>query len=138
MTSLRSRTGTLVAASAVVATLLAKEVFTAGHPEGWIEWTVTGAGLAGSIAVLFASVFLLRSHDLTFSVDADVVQLEAAQAGMLEPERLEALQLGLASGLSSMQGTNAITVDKMKTTFAVALTGLLAQTLGLGLGAALV
>jgi hypothetical protein len=134
--SLRSRTGTLAAAAAVAATLLTRVVFADDHPEGWMEWTAVSIGLIALGTVLLASVYLLRSHDMTFSVDAARIQEEAETAGALED--VEALQLGLTHGLSLMEGVNRAIVDRLKVAFAAALAGFVIETVGLGLGAALV
>jgi hypothetical protein len=79
---LRARTGTLVAAAAVAATVLAREVFAGAHPNGWLAWTATGIGLIALGAVLLASVYLLRSHDLSFSVDAAATLEDASDKGV--------------------------------------------------------
>jgi hypothetical protein len=134
--SLRTRTGTLVAAAAVAATLLSSAVFVDTHPEGALEWIATGVGLAALAVVLLASVYLLRSHDLTFTVDAAAVYEDAERAGALDDD-VEGLHIGLTYGLSSMQADNSVIVGNLKTAFAIALAALVIEVLGLGLGAAL-
>jgi hypothetical protein len=136
VTSLRSRTGTLAAAAAVTATLLTRSLFVDQHPDGWIEWASASVGLVALGAVLFASVYLLRSHDMAFTADAAIIREEAETDGKLEDVVL--LQLRLAQSLAAMHAQNRVVVEKLKTVFAAALTALVAETLGLGLGAALV
>jgi hypothetical protein len=74
---------------------------------------------------------------LTFTVDAAAAYEEAEDAGALEGDDVEGLHLGLTYGLSSMQADNSAIVGKLKIAFAVALTALVVEVLGLGLGAAL-
>lgn len=138
VTSLRSRTGTLVAAAAVAATLLGREVFAGAHPDGVVEWVACGTGLVALAVVLGASVYLLRSHDLTFSMDAAATFEEAEAGGALGDDDAEGLQIGLTYGLASIQAGNSATVQALKTAFAWALGGLVVEILGLGLSAALV
>jgi hypothetical protein len=135
--SLRTRTGTIVAAAAVAATLLGREVFAGSRPDGFVAWTGTGIGLAGLAVVLLASVYLLRSHDLAFSMDAAATFEEALDGGALEDETPDGLHIGLTYGLSSIQAHNAPTVQRLKSAFALALGALVLVILGLGVGAAL-
>jgi len=134
--SLRSRTGTLAAAAAVTATLLTRSIFTDQHPDGWIEWTSASIGLVALGAVLFASVYLLRSHAMAFAVDAAVIREEAKTDGKLDD--VVVLQHGLTQNLATMRAQNRVIVEKLRTAFAAALTALVVETLGLGLGATLV
>jgi hypothetical protein len=131
---LRSRTGTMVAAAAVTATLLAREVFAGSDPDGVVGWAATAVGLVGLAIVLGASVQLLRSHELVFSIDAAEVFEDALAHEALDD--LEGLQTGLTYELSSIQADNTRTITDMKTAFALALGGLVLEVLGLGLGAA--
>ncbi len=134
---LRARTGTIVAAGAVAATLLAREVFAGSHPDGSFEWTVTGVGLAGLALVLLSSVYLLRSHDLSFSLDARAAYERARDLGVLDVDGVEAVRIDLVYNLSAMQGNNGVTVERLRVAFAAALGGLVVEIVGLGLGAAL-
>ncbi len=120
----------------MAATLLAREVFAGAHPDGRIAWTATGVGLVALAAVLFASVYLLRSHELSFSLDAAATLEDASDKGVdwLDPA---GLFQGLTYVLSSMQAENGLTINRLRTAFAVALGGLIVEILGLGLGAAL-
>jgi hypothetical protein len=133
---LRGRTGTIVAAAAVAATLLAREVFAGAHPNGWLAWTATSTGLIALAAVLLSSVYLLRSHDLRFSLDAAATLEDTTRKGF-DPEDPAELWEGLTYVLSSLQARNGLTVGKLRTAFALALGGLLVEVVGLGLGAAL-
>lgn len=137
VSGLRTRTGTLVAAAAVAATLLVRFVFAGSHPDGWLEWSATGVGLAALAVVLLASVYLLRSHDLSFGIDAAASHMELEALGTLESDDATEAHLHLTYTLSSIRAENGLTVKHLKTAFACALGGLLVETLGLGLGAAL-
>lgn len=134
--SLRTRTGTIVAAAAVASTLLAREVFAGSRPDGSAAWTATTVGLAALGAVVFASVYLLRSHELSFSLDA-AAALETADAEGLDRDDPARVVRGLTYVLSSMQAENSLTVGRLRTSFAWALGGLVVEIFGLGLGAAL-
>ena len=39
LNSLRTRTGTILAAATIAATVLAREVFAGAAPSGWMAWT---------------------------------------------------------------------------------------------------
>jgi len=56
----RGRGATLLAAGAVIASLLAKPVFDGEHPHGFAEIAATGVGLLGSTGILVFVVLLLR------------------------------------------------------------------------------
>lgn len=93
-------------------------------------------GLAALGAVVFASVYLLRSHELSFSLDA-AAALETADAEGLDRDDPARVVRGLTYVLSSMQAENSLTVGRLRTSFAWALGGLVVEIFGLGLGAAL-
>jgi hypothetical protein len=134
---LRTRTGTIVAAGAVAATLLAREVFAGSHPDGWVAWTLTAFGLIGLAVVLLASVYLLRSHDLSFSIDAWAAYERAQDLGVLDVDGAEGLRMDLTYNLSAMQADNGLTVERLRAAFAIALAALVLEIFGLGFGAAL-
>ena len=122
----------------MAASLLAREMFTDSHPEGSAEWIAAATGLIALGVVLGASVYLLRSHDLRFSMDAAATFEDAEAGGALEDDDIEGLFLGLTYGLSAVQADNGLTVRRLKLAFAWALGGLVVEVLGLGLAAALV
>lgn len=66
----RGRGATLLAAGAVIASLLAKPVFDGEHPHGFAEISGTAIGLLGSAGILVFVVLLLRPYELGFSVKA--------------------------------------------------------------------
>jgi hypothetical protein len=65
----RGRGATLLAAGAVIASLLATPVFDGEHPHGFAEISATAIGLLGSTGVLLFVVLLLRPYELGFSVN---------------------------------------------------------------------
>lgn len=111
-------------------------MFAAAHPDGGVEWVSAGFGLAGLGVALLASVYLLRSHGLAFSLDAAAAYEEARDAGALDDSDPEALHIGLTYGPSGIHADNSKTVGRMKRAFALALMGLVAEILGLGVGTA--
>ncbi|HEV7808855.1 MAG TPA: hypothetical protein VGO80_23835 [Solirubrobacteraceae bacterium] len=137
--SLRARTGTLVAAAAVAATLLVRSVFAGIHPHGWVAWCMTAAGLQGLAVVLIASIYLLRSHDLSFSIDASAALEELLGDEPLGDDDSARAHVhgALTYRLSDMQAENALTVSQLRVAFAAALAGLVVEIVGLGLAAAL-
>ena len=135
---LRTRTGTIVAAAAITATVLAREVFAGAHPHGWIAWTATVVGLDALLVVLLASVYLLRSHNMSFSVDAaDAYRQAVRWFGTTDDHDPTEVHVALTYNLGDLQATNAPTVRRLRTRFAIALGGLVVETIGLGLGATL-
>jgi hypothetical protein len=135
--SLRTRTGTLAAAAAVAGTVLAREVFTGVHPDGWFAWTVTVTGLFGLGIVLVASVYLLRSHSLAFSIDSTATFADAMSSGAVDADNPADVQIGVAIRLSTIRADNGPVVNRLRLAFAVALAGLVVEIVGLGIGAAL-
>jgi hypothetical protein len=136
--SLRTRAGTLVAGAAVVATLLAKPIFSRSHPDGVVEWCTAALGFAGMAALLVAAVYLLRSHNLAFGVDVDALYDEAGRRGDLaEDADVNSLHARLALALADQHASNAPTIVGMRSAIAAALTGIIAEVVGLGLASAL-
>jgi hypothetical protein len=135
--SLRARTGTLAAAAAVAATVLAEEALGHGNPGSRLDWAVTAIGLLALIAVLLASVYLLWSHRLAFSVDAGAAIEDVETSPEAAADDLNALHVSLADSISAMRATNRDTVRKLGAAFSVASSSFVIETLGLGLGAAL-
>ena len=111
-------------------------MFSGGHPDGLLEWTSTVSGLLALAAVLLASVYVLRSHDLSFSLDAAATYEDATDKGF-DGEDPAGLHIGLTYILSEVQAQNGLTVRGLRVAFAIALWGLVVETVGLGLGAAL-
>lgn len=64
----RSRGATLIAAGAVIASLLAKATFQGDHPAGAAELVAALAGITGASGVLLFVVLLIGPYQLGFSV----------------------------------------------------------------------
>jgi hypothetical protein len=127
------RTGTLTASTAVAATVLGGAAFDGPHPVGRLAWAATAFGIAGAVVVCVASVHLLRSHRLRFSVDARrITRLH------LQPDaRADDLRTDLALALARTAQQNARIITAMHDVFGVALAGFVCEVVGLGLAAAL-
>jgi hypothetical protein len=130
----RGRGATLLAASAVIASLLAKPVFHAGHPYGFGEVAGTVVGLLGCAGVLLFVVLLLRPYRLGFSVKPGVTYRALWDQGILEQPLLD---IALAEAFEERREENAKIVKRLVLFLALALTSLLLQTIGLGTAAAL-
>lgn len=105
------------------------------HPDGTLEWLGAAVGVAGLILVFLASVYVLRSHDLQFSVDVREAYNEAVDRAVDNPETV---QREIALTLSDVYADNDPTVFAMRAWFALALVGLGAEIVGFSVGAALV
>jgi hypothetical protein len=81
---LRSRLAPVVAAAGVAVTILTRPAFQGPHPTGWIEITGTAVGLAGAGVVVLATVYLLISRPLAFSIDARDALKAAEELDLLE------------------------------------------------------
>jgi hypothetical protein len=81
-----------------------------------VEWVACATGLIGLSVVLYASVDLLRSHELTFSVDAAAAFEEAEEDGVVDDP--EDVRTGLVYFLSAIQAANGTTADLLKRAFA--------------------
>jgi hypothetical protein len=130
----RSRGSTLVAAGAVIASLLAKPVFAGAHPEGSLEVLATGVGLVGCAALLAAVVLLLRPYELGFSVKPGATYRALWEQNVLEQPMLD---LALAEAFEERRDNNAQVVRRLVRFLALALTALVVETVGLATAAAL-
>jgi hypothetical protein len=130
----RGRGATLLAAGAVIASLLAKPVFQGGHPNGL--WEVSGAvaGLLGSAGVLVFVVLLLRPYRLGFSVRAGATYRALWKQGILEQPIVD---IALAEAFEERPNENARIVKQLVWFLALALASLLLQTIGLATAAVL-
>lgn len=80
---LRARGATLLAAAAVIASLLAKPVSQGDHPEGIAEVAAATVGLLGAGGVLVFAVLLLRPYELGFSVKPGATYRALWEQGIL-------------------------------------------------------
>ena len=130
----RSRGSTLLAAGAVIASLLAKPVFQGGHPEGALETFATVAGLLGAGGLLVFVVLLLRPYELGFTVNAPATYRALWDEGMLGQPMVD---LALADAFEKRRETNLRVVRRLSWFLGVALGALVLETAGLAAAAAL-
>jgi hypothetical protein len=130
----RGRASVLLAAAAVVPSLLAKSVFGGNHPHGALQSLAAYIGVVGGLSVLLFAVLLLRPYELGFSMKAGETYRELWREGILEQP---AIDIALAEALDERRRENAETVKRPVLWLALALGSLVAETAGLVLAAAL-
>jgi hypothetical protein len=130
----RGRASVLLAAGAVVPSLLAKSVFHGDHPEGFIEIAAAAVGLIGAAGILVFVVLLLRPYEVGFSMKAGETYRELFRLDVLEQPMID---LALADALDERREENAKTVERLVLWLALALGSLVLETAGLALAAAL-
>lgn len=130
----RSRGSTLLAAGAVIASLLAKPVFHGGHPDGVLETFATVVGLLGAGGLLLVVVLLLRPYELGFSVNAPATYRALWEKGILEQPMVD---LALADAFEEQRETNLRAVGRLAWLLGMALGALVLETAGLAAAAAL-
>jgi hypothetical protein len=134
VSELRSRASAILAAGAVVPSLLAHAVFRGDHPHGVLEVVAAYLGVAGGIGVLVCTVNLLRPRKLGFSVKADETYRELFKRSILEQPMID---LALADAFDERRQKNVSVVDALTWWFAASLASLVIETAGLALAAAL-
>jgi hypothetical protein len=130
----RGRGTPILAAGAVIASLLAKPVFHSGHPHGWLEISATALGLVGCGGVLVFVVLLLRPSELGFSVKAGVTYRSLWERGILDQPMVD---LALADAFEERREENSEVVERLVLWLALALASLVLETAGLAMAAAL-
>lgn len=130
----RGRASVLLAAGAVVPSLLAKSVFHGNHPHGLAQIVAAYTGVAGAAGVLIFAVLLLRPYELGFSMKAGETYRELWKQDVLEQPLID---LALADALDERREENAKTVKRLVLWLALALGSLVLETAGLVLAAAL-
>ena len=130
----RRRAPVALTAAAVIATLLAKEVFVTTHPDGLAEWSAAALGIGGCVTVLVAAVSILKSRELGFSMDTNVLHRELYALGPLTEDESD---LAIARAVNLRRANNEREVRTMHAWFDIALAGLMVQTVGLAGAAAL-
>ena len=131
---LRGRGATLLAAGAVIASLLAKPVFDGPHPNGFWEIAATAVGLVGSSGVLVFVVLLLRPYELGFSVKAGATYRALWDQGILEQPMVD---IALAEAFEERRKENAVIVGRLVSLLGLTLVALVMETAGLATAAAL-
>jgi hypothetical protein len=130
----RGRGATLLAAGAVIASLLAKPVFDGEHPHGFAEIAATAIGLLGSAGILVFVVLLLRPYELGFSVKAGVTYRALWEQRILEQPMVD---IALAEAFEERRNTNAEVVRRLVLFLALTLASVALETAGLATAAAL-
>jgi hypothetical protein len=130
----RSRGSTLLAAGAVIASLLAKPVFHGGHPDGALQTLSATVGLIGAGGLLLVVVLLLRPYELGFTVNAPDTYRALWEQGILEQPMVD---LALADAFEEQRETNSKAVRRLSWLLALALGALVLETAGLAAAAAL-
>jgi hypothetical protein len=130
----RSRGSTLLAAGAVIASLLAKPVFHGGHPEGLLQVLAAGVGLLGAGGVLVFVVLLLRPYKLGFNVNVTETYNTLWEQGILEQPTVD---LAFAEAFEERREQNAEVVGRLLWFLGMALIALIMETAGLAVAAAL-
>ena len=134
VSEVRGRGPALLAAGAVIASLLTKPVFDGPHPDGFPELLAAVLGLAGVAGVLVFVVLLLRPYDLGFSVKAGATYRALWDQEILEQPLID---LALAEAFEERREDNAAVVKRLVRYLALALGSLVVETIGLGTAAAL-
>lgn len=129
---LRTRAGTILAAAAIVATLLARPVFADAAFASPLHRLAAAAAVVGLVVVLTSAVELLRTHELGFTVDVWGTYLATRGPGDLED-----LQFALAWTLDDLRTANAAVIRRLQITSGCALGGLVLETSGLAVVATL-
>lgn len=129
----RGRGTPILAAGAVIASLLSQPVFHGRHPNGWLEVSATAAGLAGCGGVLVFVVLLLRPSELGFSVKAAATYRSLWEQGIVEQPMVD---LALAEAFEERHEENSAVVRRLALFLAWALGSLVLETVGLAAAAA--
>jgi hypothetical protein len=130
----RGRGATLLAAGAVIASLLANPVFDGGHPDGVAEIAATAVGLIGSAGVLVFVVLLLRPYELGFSVKAGATYRALWEQVILEQPMVD---IALAEAFEERRNANAAVVRRLVAFLGLTLVAVVLETAGLATAAAL-
>lgn len=134
VSELRGRGAALLAAAAVVASLLANSVFHAGHPRGLAEVAAASGGLIGAAGVLVFVVLLLRPYELGFSVKAGATYRALWDQDVLEQPMVD---LTLADAFEDRRAENAQAVNGLVKYLSLALAALVVEATGFAIAAAL-
>ncbi len=134
VTEVRGRGSTLFAAGAVIASLLAKPVFHAGHPDGYLEVTAAAVGLLGGGGLLLFVILLLRPYELGFSVKPGATYRALWDQGILAQPLID---ISLAEAFEERRSNNTQVVDRLVLYLTLALASLVIETTGLAVAAAL-
>ncbi|MEO8969184.1 MAG: hypothetical protein ABI355_16200 [Solirubrobacteraceae bacterium] len=130
---LRSRPPAMLAAGAVVPSLLAHAVFSGPHPRG-VEIAFTGVGILGGIVLLVATLLMLLPYQLGFSLDATFTYQWLFSQEILEQPGVDYV---LADALHERRVENQKVVDKLTRYLTAAVVALAVEAAGFAVAAAL-
>lgn len=131
---LRTRGATLLAAGAVIASLLAGPIFDGPHPRGTGEVIAAAVGMMGAGALLTLAVLLLSPRELGFSVKAGATYRALWEQEILEQPMVD---LALAEAFEQRRQENAKVVGQLVSFLGLALGALTLETAGFATAAAL-
>jgi hypothetical protein len=131
---LRGRGATLLAAGAVIASLLVRPVFADDHPRGAAEVVAVTVGVLGAGVLLVCVVMLLAPRELGFSVKAGATYRALWDQELLEQPMVD---LALAEAFDERRDENSRVVKQLVACLGVALVALVVQTAGFATAAAL-
>ena len=130
---LRSRPPAIVAAGAVVPSLLAHAVFAGPHPRGW-EVVFVGLGILGGIVLLIATLLMMLPYEMGFSLDVPFTYRWLFNEGILEQPAVDYV---LADALHERRLANQTVVDKLTRYLTAAVVALAVEAAGFAVAAAL-
>jgi hypothetical protein len=127
---LRSRPPAMLAAGAVVPSLLAHAVFAGPHPRGW-EVVFVGLGV---LALLVATLLMMLPYEMGFSLDASFTYQWLFSEGVVEQPGVDYV---LADALHDRRLANQTVVDKLTRYLTAAVVALAVEAAGFAIAAAL-
>lgn len=128
----RTRGATIIAAAALIGSLLVGPALRRGHPSNGVEFVAALVGLAGCGGVL-VFVVLLRPRELAFGVRPTATYRSLWDRGTTEPPMSD---IALAGLFEKRQENNRPTVERLTRLLTLALGSLILETAGLALAAA--
>ena len=125
---IRTRAATLLAAGAVIASLLSGPVFDGRHPAGLAEVIAAALGVVGAGGLLTLVVVMLSPRELGFSVKAGATYRALWDQEILQQPMVD---LALAEAFEQRREENARVVAKLVWFLGLALGALTLETAGL-------
>lgn len=120
----------MLAAGAVVPSLLAHAVFAGPHPRGW-EVVFVGLGV---LALLVATLLMMLPYEMGFSLDASFTYQWLFSEGVVEQPGVDYV---LADALHDRRLANQTVVDKLTRYLTAAVVALAVEAAGFAIAAAL-
>jgi hypothetical protein len=130
---LRSRPPAMLAAGALVPSLLAHAVFAGPHPRG-VEIVFTAFGILGGIVLLVATLLMMLPYEMGFSLDATFTYQWLFDQAILDQPGVDYV---LADALHERRVTNQKVVDKLIAYLTFAVVALAVEAAGFAIAAAL-